>query len=160
MKKDIVNKQSGGMDLYGRRQYAVKTTSPSSPLLLPHTCLSEIRLVMTISIVTRIGILPKTLQEYHFSNIKGLGLSRWRQWPVRSRTSLQSFIVSWSDRFPCVCVAGPSFDCENVVINNTAVKILLDDIEFWFKHVIYLLSSLSDIFIFFLKIWIKVFSLQ
>lgn len=76
MKKDIVNKQCGGMDLYGRRQYAVKTTSPSSPLLLPHTCLSEIRLVMTISIVTRIGILPKTLQEYHFSNIKGLGLSR------------------------------------------------------------------------------------
>lgn len=29
-----------------------------------------------------------------------------------------------------VCVAGPSFDCEHVVINNTAVKILLDDIEF------------------------------
>lgn len=28
---------------------------------------------MAISIETRIGILPKTLQEYHFSNIKGLG---------------------------------------------------------------------------------------
>lgn len=32
MKKEIVNKQSDGMDMYGRRQSALKTTSPSSSL--------------------------------------------------------------------------------------------------------------------------------